>query len=167
MDLETALLSAIAFEYRVRDHYVESARRVTDPRGQRVFTTLAREEQGHADYLAITLAHWKANGTLPLDEFSERQPGADWIRDAAVRITARNLPMAASHELPELACLKQALVLERQTSAFYMDLVNGLEPGQRMVFARFLDIEDGHAAMLQSEIEALEGAGNWQDVSGA
>jgi len=64
---------------------------------------------------------------------------------------------------PEDKILKEALELERQTSAFYAELVAKLEPKYRDLFERFLEIENGHLAIVQAEIDALAGHGHWFD----
>ena len=62
MDLKEALAGAIEYEHKIRDFYAGCARKVTDPKGQRVFAILAREEQGHVEYLESRLSEWKAGG---------------------------------------------------------------------------------------------------------
>ena len=51
MTLEKAIKTALEYENKVRDTYVEFAVKVTDPEGKRVFEVLGREEQEHIDYL--------------------------------------------------------------------------------------------------------------------
>jgi len=60
--------------------------------------------------------------------------------------------------------LKIALELERQTSGFYRQLVDTLTLAERGLFARFLEIEQGHLLLVQAEIDALAGHGTWFDV---
>lgn len=56
MTLQEAISAALAFEKKVRDHYQRGASELPDDRGRRVFATLAREEQGHVDYLERCLS---------------------------------------------------------------------------------------------------------------
>jgi rubrerythrin len=63
----------------------------------------------------------------------------------------------------EIGFLKEALDLERKTSAFYGELVEKLAPEHRGLFSRFLEIENGHVAIVQAEIDALAGHGHWFD----
>ena len=58
MDLQEALGCAIDFEHRVRDHYADCARQTKDVLGKKVFATMAREEQGHVEYLETRLKEW-------------------------------------------------------------------------------------------------------------
>lgn len=47
MTLEKAIKTALEYENKVRDAYVEFTGKVTDPEGKRVFEVLGREEQEH------------------------------------------------------------------------------------------------------------------------
>jgi len=55
MTLEKAIKTALEYENKVCDTYVEFADKVTDPEGKRVFEVLGREEQEHIDYLESRL----------------------------------------------------------------------------------------------------------------
>jgi hypothetical protein len=60
--------------------------------------------------------------------------------------------------------LKRALDIEVETSGFYARVVRELAPGDRPLFERFLEIEQGHQAIVQAEINAVAGNGYWFDV---
>jgi rubrerythrin len=161
MELQEALSVAIEYERKVRDHYAQCARKATDPKGQRVFATLAREEQGHVEYLETRLAELRATGVVTAAELPTVMPSVAWIQAQARQVDPAGAP--ADSGLPELEFLKQALDLERKTSAFYQDMVHLLDPGHQGLFARFLEIEDGHVTIVQAEIDALAGHGHWFD----
>ena len=76
---------------------------------------------------------------------------------------AKRMDGAEEVDQAEIDALKEALELERKTSAFYAELVAGLEPKYRGLFERFLEIENGHLAIVQAEIDALAGHGHWFD----
>ena len=63
----------------------------------------------------------------------------------------------------EMDLLKVALELERTTSAFYQSLVDTLSGAHKQLFARFLEIEQGHLLIVQAEIDAMAGHGHWFD----
>lgn len=166
MDLLEALASAIAFEHRVRDHYAECSRKTTDPLGKRIFATMAREEQEHVAYLETRKADWLARGAIAPAQPPTGLPSSAWLNHATEKIAASGLSPVGSpgnHAIPELAFLREALELERQTAALYEDLVNQLLPSYQELFKRFMDIEDGHILLIQAEIEALVGHGRWFD----
>ncbi len=162
MELKEALSGAIEYEHKIRDHYAGCARKVKDPKGQRVFAILAREEQGHVEYLESRLAEWNATGAVKTLELPTLLPSAAWVQEQAAKL-ANSVNGAEEADRTEIASLKEALDLERRTSAFYADLVAQLEPRHRGLFERFLEIENGHVAIVQAEIDALAGHGHWFD----
>jgi rubrerythrin len=64
----------------------------------------------------------------------------------------------------ELDLLHTALQLEVDTSSFYKQMVKELPTEGQTFFARFVEIEEGHLAIVQAEIDALTGLGFWFDV---
>jgi len=161
MQLQDALGTAIENEHRVRDHYANAARKAADPVAQRVFAILAREEQGHVEYLETRLEEWKATGVVQMAELKSLLPAAAQVQEAAQKATRDSKPSPIAKA--EIDFLKEALELERKTSAFYKDLVAKLEPKHRELFARFLEIEEGHVTIVQAEIDAVAGHGHWFD----
>ena len=162
MELNEALATAISYENQVHQHYATGAEKILDPKGKSVFATLAKEELGHLAYLGSRLAEWRSTGRVTSPALPTILPTADWIEAAKAR--AARAPEAAIAVKGELDLLKIALDLERQTSGFYRQLVDTLPPAQRELFARFLEIEEGHLAIVQAEIDALAGHGSWFDV---
>jgi rubrerythrin len=162
MDLQEALSGAIEYEHKIRDYYADCAKKITDSKGQRVFAILAREEQGHVEYLETRLAEWKADGSINAVELSTLLPPLNWVLEEAKKLASR-VNGAEDVAQAEIGFLKEALDLERKTSAFYAELVARLEPKHRGLFERFLEIENGHLAIVQAEIDALAGHGHWFD----
>jgi rubrerythrin len=163
MELQEVLSVAIQYEREVGDHYAQCARNIDDPRGQRVFAALAREEQGHLVYLEHRLAELRSTGLIQVLELPTVLPGVAWIQ-----AQARTIPSPgpeAGDGGPELVFLRQALELELKTSAFNRDLIGQLDAGYRGLFTRFLDIEDGHVALIRAQIDALAGQGRWLDLT--
>jgi rubrerythrin len=162
MDLQEALSGAIEYEHKIRDYYVGCARKVADPKGQRIFAILAREEQSHVEYLETRLEEWKATGAVQPAELPTLLPSVAWVQAEAKKLADR-VNGAEEVAQAEIDFLKEALDLERRTSAFYGELVAKLEPSLRGLFERFLEIENGHVAIVQAEIDALAGHGHWFD----
>ncbi|MFH1177726.1 MAG: ferritin family protein [Acidobacteriota bacterium] len=161
MDVKEALTIAIGYEHQVRDHYSLGAEQILDPKGKRVFETLAKEEQGHVAYLESRLLEWTRTGAIQPPELRTILPPPEWVAQAKERFEQgqeKDLPVNL-----ELDLLKVALDLERKTSAFYEELVNTLPGGDRAMFSRFLEIEQGHVLIVQAEIDALAGHGHWFD----
>lgn len=164
MDLSQALAQAIEHEREVRDHYATASRATEDPHGKRIFAILAREEQGHLEHLESRLAEWKATGAVSSAEVPSLLPPPSQVAEEALKAAAAPRPATPPGSgFPELEFLKEALELERKTSAFYQEMVATLEHRHRPLFDRFLDIEDGHVTIVQAEIDALVGHGHWFD----
>jgi rubrerythrin len=162
MELREALSAAIEYEHRIRDHYAGAATKALDEKAKKIFATLAREEQGHVTYLESRLAEWTKTGTVNDAELPSLLPPPTWLQAEAAKLAG----VAAGHPVPlgtEMELMKVALELELTTSAFYEDLVARLEPRFAHLFARFLEIERGHVAIVQAEINALAGLGHWFD----
>jgi rubrerythrin len=162
MELKEALSGAIEYEHKIRDYYADCAKKITDSKGQRVFAIMAREEQGHVQYLETRLAEWKNSGSVQEAELPTLLPPAAWVQEEAKKL-AKRVDGAEEIVQAEIDFLKEALDLERRTSAFYAELVAKLEPRFRGLFERFLEIENGHLAIVQAEIDALAGHGHWFD----
>lgn len=162
MELKEALTIAIGYEHKVRDHYAQALEVVLDTAGKKVFETLAKEEQRHVEYLESRLAEWSKTGRIESVELPTAIPTAEWIEQARKRVVKK--PAAELAVKAELDLLKVALDLERKTSAFYGELVNTLAPENRRLFQRFLEIEGGHVAIVQAEIDSLNGMGTWFDI---
>jgi rubrerythrin len=162
MELKEALTTAIEYEQKVHDHYARGADQILDERGKKVFSTLATEEQGHLDYLGSRLEEWHRTGKVSSPDLPTIVPTVQWIEQAKAK--AAQAPEGTIAVKGELDLLKIALDLERQTSGFYRQLVQTLKTEERGLFARFLEIEEAHLAIVQAEIDALAGHGTWFDV---
>ena len=127
MDLNEALTTAIGYETKVRDHYTEGADKILDPRGKKMFTTLAREEQGHLAYLESRLGEWQKTGKVTTPALQTELPSPQWIKEASARVAQS--PAGTIAVQGEIELLKIALDLERKTSGFYRQLVDTLALG--------------------------------------
>jgi rubrerythrin len=162
MDLKEALTTAIGYETRVHGHYSKGEKEILSPQGKKVFATLAKEELGHLAYLNSRLDEWHTNGKITTPELATILPSMDWIDAAKARVERD--PERTIAVKDELELLKIALDLERQTGAFYRQLVETLPMPDRPLFGRFLEIENAHLAIVQAEIDAIAGHGTWFDV---
>jgi rubrerythrin len=163
MNLQEALTVALDYEHKVRDHYAKGAKAIDNPQGKKVFETLAREEQGHVDYLTHCLTQWTKQGKVdPTDISPVVKPGLAWIEKAKEELKGKHETRVAS--ATEIELLKVAFELEMTTSGFYRDLVGKLPEKDQPLFAKFLEIEEGHVAIVQAELDAVQGMGFWFDV---
>lgn len=163
MNLQEAIKIALEYENKVRDHYAKGAKAIQDAQGRKVFETLAKEEQGHVDYLQFCLDQWTKTGKVNITELKTVLPkGTEWIVTARKRLEKNPSKRVASAN--ELELLKLALQMEVETSGFYRDLVGKLASADQALFAKFLDIEEGHVAIVQAELDSVQGLGYWFDV---
>jgi len=159
MTLEKAIKTAIDYEIRVRDAYLKGAGKISDPTGRRVFEVLGKEEQGHVDYLHAKLVEWQKNGKVKAEKLSTIVPAKQVIDRGVRKLDAHMSPKDYG---TELEMLRKALAMEIETSGFYRKMVSELKVDGEL-FARFLEIEEGHQAIVQAEIDYLTRSGTFFD----
>jgi rubrerythrin len=163
MSIEEAIRDAIEFETRVRDVYDDAVQEVADEKGRHVLQVLAREEQGHLDYLNSRLKEWQKTGKVTMESLSTALPSRDIIIGKIDEIKDKIKPDESIHHSTEVKVLKRALEVERETSEFYKRMVDELPEEGHELFARFVEIEEGHLAMVQAELDYVSGPGYWFD----
>lgn len=159
MTLEEAIKTAIDYETKVRDVYLDNVDKITEETGRRVFEVLGAEEQGHLDYLNARLDEWHKTGHVSTETLDTVVPRKDAI-DAGVKKLDRH---ASKQDYgTEREMLRKALALEQETSKFYQRMVSEMKEGAEL-FARFLEIEEGHQAIVQAELDYLTQSGHFFD----
>ena len=161
MTIEKAIQTAIEFENEVRDVYKAAAKEVVDPVGKRMFTVLADEEQGHVDYLQSRLEEWRKTGKVNPVALETAIPSRAAIAEAVDSVSES---IADVDHGMELKMLGRALEAERKTSSFYRKMVAELPAEGQKLFQRFVEIEEGHVAIVQAEMDSVTGNGAWFDV---
>ena len=163
MTIEDAIKTALDFENKVHALYEKAAHDAQDATAKKVFTVLAQEEQGHVAYLESRLAEWQKDGHLSPEKVRTVLPSAERVKFAVARLHKQMGKPTGSHDA-ELASLQLALQAEDQTSAFYLKMVRELPAQGQELFARFLAIEEGHAAVVQAQIDNVTQMGFWFDM---
>jgi rubrerythrin len=161
MTIEEAIKTAIEYEVKVKNVYAEAVKVAGNDVGQRVFNVLSREEQGHVDYLNFKLEELRKTGTVNSDDLETAIPSPAKIKEAVGKLENK---MAADDRGAELEMLRKALEVEIETSNYYQKMVDTLEPAGQKFFKRFLEIEEGHQAIIRAEIDSLNGSGFWFDI---
>ena len=160
MTIEEAIKTAIDYEIRVRDVYMENAKKFRDPVALKIFKVLADEEQNHVEYLESRLEEWEKTGKITTEKLETAIPNKRTITANVKKLKKR----AAEQDYgAELEIFKKALELEIETSNFYKRMVKELPQEDQPLFARFVEIEEGHEAIVQAEIDAASGLGFWFD----
>jgi rubrerythrin len=162
MTIGDAIKTAIEFEKKVSETYRTAAQKASDPTARRVLGILAEEEEGHVAFLRSRLAEWKKNGQLTAAALNTAIPSRERIMAGVSKLQASvDRPRAAADDM---AYFKRALDIEREASDFYGRMVAELPPEGQGLFARFVEIEQGHLAMAQAELDAASGLGYWFDI---
>ncbi|MEJ2109089.1 MAG: hypothetical protein P8Z37_04080 [Acidobacteriota bacterium] len=162
MSLDEAIKTAIEFEKKVYKVYENAKDKISDPIGQRIFKQLSLEEAQHVTYLQHRLDEWKENGRLDLQELATVVPDVERIAEGREQIF-----QTMDHREPpttEIEDLKSAFEVEKETSSFYRQMVSELTGEGQELFSRFMEIEEGHVAIVQAEIDSVQGMGFWFDV---
>ena len=161
MKIEEAIQTAIQYEKRVVQVYEEAARGSLDPAGRRVFGVLVKEEKQHVAYLLAKLEEWKTTGRVTDTSLGTFVPSRARIEECVQALRGRVTRKAPESET---RLLKRALDTELETGAFYARMVKELPPEEGKLFGRFIEIEKGHEAIVQAEMNAVTGNGYWFDI---
>ena len=98
--------------------------KIEDPVGKRIFKQLSLEEAQHVEYLQHRLDEWQKDGRLDIQELSTIVPDKERIAEGRERIAQS----VQSKRPPstEIEYLKNAFEMEKQTAAFYQQMVSEL-----------------------------------------
>ncbi|MGD8718274.1 MAG: ferritin family protein [Candidatus Zixiibacteriota bacterium] len=156
MNVEQALKTALEFENKVHDAYREMADAAEGEVGKKVFGVLADEERHHVEYLESRLTEWQRDGSVTAEGLETAIP-----RREDIEAGVEGLSESATGEIHggEVEMLRRALHMENEASAFYQRMVKELPEDARPLFARFVEIEDGHTAIVQAELDYASGSG--------
>lgn len=158
MNLEEAIKTAIVYETRIHDLYQKAATTISDPKGQRVLRALGTDELHHLTYLTGRLEHWQETGELLVENLESTLPPIDKIDRDVENLEAGLSP---DDRGDEKLLLSRALAIELETSDFYRKMADELSDAAREMFARFLELEKEHIAVVQAELDHLSKSGYW------
>jgi len=161
MNIEEAIKTAIDFEEQVSDVYRDAMEQTSDSVGKRTFGLLADEELKHVDYLTNKLDELRKTGTITAEQLDTAVPSQQKIQEGISRLESR---MSQEDRGGELQMLSKALKVEQDTTNFYRKMASQLSDEGKQVFARFVEIEEGHLAIVQAEMDYLSKTGYWFDV---
>ena len=160
MTIQESISEAIGYETRIRDLYRQAAEETTDEKGKQVFSTLAADEQRHIDYLEHKRRQWQEEGVLTFEPLDSLVPPAERFEAETAALQAQ---LGRDDRSDAKRMLGKALQAEVETSAFYRRMVDNMDGDARAMFARFLEIEDGHVAIVQAELDYISHNGFWFD----
>lgn len=161
MTLEEAIQTALQFERKIRDIYVEASQAFDDESGRHLFESLAKDEQRHVDYLKDRLSQWRKSGKIQVEELPQSTGIAEKISKALE--TVKNKLNDENHRL-EQQMLSKALKSEIETSNFYQEMVGTMSGDAKEMFGRFLAIENDHVKIVQAQLDYMMNTGYWFDI---
>jgi rubrerythrin len=165
MNLEQAITTALEYEGRVHRTYSEAVENAEHEVAKKVFSTLCDEEMEHIKYLKERLEEWRQTGTINVAKLDTVLVPKAAIEAGAATLRERLGGEGREVRGSEFESLKKALDVERETSAFYKKMVATLDHDGKRLFERFVEIEEGHVAIVQAEIDLVSGTGFWFDTA--
>jgi rubrerythrin len=162
MNLGEAIRTALEYETGVYQLYFDAIGATEDPIAKRIFGALCHEEKYHVAYLRHCLSEWERTGKLNAGELKTAIPAKNAI-DKSLRDLRRTTKPNPTFR-PELDLLHKALEAEVKTSNFYKEMVRTLDGEGQKLFKRFVEIEEGHEAIVQAEIDSVSQMGFWFDT---
>jgi rubrerythrin len=159
--VEEAINTSLEYEDRVRDVYIDAVNQAVNEVGKKLFQLMADEEQHHVDYLKGKLRQWKETGKVNADGLSTLIPSRETIEEGVSRLQDK---VGGRPGRIEIEFLEKAHAVERETSGFYKQMVDELPNDAKGLFKRFLEIEEGHLAIVQAQLDLVNGTGYWFDV---
>jgi rubrerythrin len=163
MKLEEAIKTALEYEVGVHGIYLDAMKKTADPDGKRIFKVLCDEEMGHVAYLRQRLEEWERTGKIVVKKLRTSIPEKKVI-SAGLQEMRKTLKPKPTPQRAELELLRRALDAEIKTGKFYKEMVATLDGEGQALFRRFVEIEEGHEAIVQAEIDSVSNLGFWFDT---
>lgn len=158
MSLEQIVKTAISLEGKIRDLYIQSYEECPDETGKRFFAMLRDDEQYHMDYLSDRLDELRQGSEMQHPEIKTLVPSAEEM-DACLADAEKHMAVDDRGVIQQM--LSNALKVEVRTSEFYAKMVSESDGNVQNMFARFLEIENGHIAAVQAELDFVMNTGYW------
>ena len=165
MNLEHAITTALEYEARVHSTYAVAVEQAEHEVAKKVFATLCDEELEHIKYLKERLSEWRSTGKITVADLETVLVPKAAIENRVANLKATLSERGRASRGTELESLTKALKLERETSAFYKEMVRTLDADGKKLFERFVEIEEGHVAIVQAEMDMVTGSGYWFDTA--
>ena len=158
MDSISIFTTALEYEEKIRDLYLEAAGKIDDERGKGIFTGLAEDEQSHVDFLNYSLEQLRADSAIDVNRLQTAIPARKLI-DKNIEKMKAEIPVRMLGDIKTV--LNSALKLEKETSAFYKDSRDKSEGPIREILNKFYEIEERHVDVVQIEMDHAMQNGMW------
>ncbi len=158
MDSMDIFTTALQYEEKVRDTYINAAKSIDDERGKAIFQALAADEQGHVDFLNYSLDQLKKNKPIDIERLSTAIPDKARVVKSLDRIKAK-IPEQMLGDIKTV--LRNALEMEKETSEYYRQSMTKTEGTIKAILEKFLQIEIRHEDVIQTELDHAMHNGIW------
>ncbi len=158
-----AIETAIQIEKDGQSFYTQAAQQTNDPKGKKMFQSLARDEAAHLK--------------LFQDTRDALLQGRDWLSPEEVAaISPRRferppifpkVDKSEGVEVPkrQLAALQRGIQAEEASISFYKEQkVQVDDPHAQALYDYLIEQEEGHRTILQGEYDYLTQTGFWFDI---
>jgi rubrerythrin len=163
MKLDQAIKLALEYESGVHQIYLDAMNKTSDGTGKRIFRVLCEEEMGHLKYLQARLDEWQLQGKVKVKKLGTSIPAREAI-NIGLQDLRKTVKPKPTRQILELELLKKALDAEIKASNFYKEMAAKLDGEGRELFRRFVEIEEGHEAIVRAEINSVSNLGFWFDT---
>ncbi len=160
MNSQEIFTTALQYEGKIKDFYRSACDTVDDERGKAIFRALADDEQSHIDFLLYSLEQLKAKAAIDVTKLSTPIPDLIQLESKIDSLKAK-IPEQMLGDIKSV--LNSALLLEKETSAYYRDACTRTEGEIRKVLEKFLEIENRHVDVVQIELDHAQNNGIWFD----
>ena len=122
MNIEEAIKTSLEYETKVRDVYIKAMKTVEDPAAKKIFNTMAKEEQGHLDYLNDRLRTWNETGKLDAPTLATIVPSKTAIEEGIKKLSPVKNPEGRGGEM-EILTLNSTLEGERIGTSMVLEAI--------------------------------------------
>jgi rubrerythrin len=158
-----AIETAIQIERDGLDFYTQAAKQTDDPKGKRMFQTLANDERAHLELFEnarealLSRAEWLTPEQV--GAISPKTPFRQPVFPTAEAIKTAEVPTR------QLAVLERGIQAEEDSIRFYSEQMERMDdPNAKAMYAYLIEQEEGHRMILQGEYDYLAGTGFWFDT---
>jgi rubrerythrin len=162
-DFAFAVRTAIEYETRMRDAYLEAAKVARDPVRREIFVKLATDEEGHMEHLKRHLGEWLQSGMITARKLRHTIPDKEGMYVTISKVREKLAPKDYENEV---GILQKAYEAETQALSFFIGIVERLQrEDHKKLFEDILSAEETHVSIVKAELDyAMSGKKNsWVD----
>lgn len=151
LDFASAVRTAIEYEVRMRDLYLDAAKRAKEETRRSIFQKLASDEAYHLEHLKKRLGEWIERGSITAEKLRAATPAREMLHLTLNRVRDNLTPDEFENEL---SILQKAHAAETDALVFFTKLVDEVRSeDQKRLFENILSAEEAHVAIVKSELD--------------